>query len=238
MNGYELLEQWRESDKLEDKIKLAKNGNEADIDDLLKDPRWSQCKEIKKAAIILYGANLDKFVQDPDEDIRAAVASKWRSKDLDILVRDPSVKVRTTVAAYADQSMHTKKLFDILVGDESPEVRAMVAQMACCYGTQNNPYLDKLVHDPSADVRAIVARYSVKKYLDILVNDPDEDVRATVVWWGHRPKDLNKLVKDPSPFVRKAVAMQGRDRNLEKLINDPDEDVRRTACKKVREKEN
>lgn len=41
MERYELLKQWRESDELEDKIKLAENGNDSDINDLMKDPRWS-----------------------------------------------------------------------------------------------------------------------------------------------------------------------------------------------------
>ena len=176
-------------------------------------------------------------MDDPDEDVRAAVASKWRDEDLDILVHDPSEKVRETVAAYADYATHTTKYFDILIGDESPKVRLMVAMKAGWFGTPNNPYLDKLVHDPNALVRKEVAHYAIKKHLDILVNDPSEDVRVTVARWGHRPKDLNKLVKDPSPLVRKEVALCGRDRNLAKLVDDPDNDVRKAAVEKVREKD-
>ena len=239
MNEYELLKQWRESDKLEDKIKLANNGNESDINDLMKDPLWSQYKQIKKAAIILFGDNsyLDKLINDPDEDIRAAVAAKWRDKDLEILVRDKSVKVRKEVAVYASQSLYARKYFDILVNDESPEVRAIVATKVSHYGHQNNPYLDKLVHDPSADVRAEVAHYAVKKHLDILVNDPSEKVRAAVAYWGHRPKDLNILVHDSDWKVRREVALRGRDKDLDILVYDEDECVRKAVAMRGRDKD-
>lgn len=236
--NYELCKHWRKSDKLEDKIKLANNGDEADIDDLMKDPRWSQCKEIKKAAIVLYGDDkyLDKLVHDPDEDIRAAVASKWRSKDLDILVHDPSVKVRKAVAAYADSGFFSSKYFDVLVNDESVEVRLVVADKVNCYGSSDNPYLDILVHDPSVKVRLEVALKGFDHYLDALVSDKAPAVREMVARKG-KPRHLNKLVKDPEASVRLEVAKRGRDRNLEKLVHDRDERVREFAIKQVRDKD-
>ena len=234
---YELRAKWRQSDKLDDKRALACFGFDSDVHDLMKDPRWSQDKKIKEAIIIKHGMYLGKFVYDPDEDIRADVASKHRDEDLEILVHDPSVKVREMVTVNADCAMNTSKYFDILVNDESTDVRVLVAMKVSCYGKPNNPYLDILVHDPAPIVRKEVARYAIKEHLDILVNDPDEEVRAAVAYWGHRPKDLNKLVKDPSPIVRKEVAKQGRDRNLDVLVHDPDPAVRKAVAEQGRDKD-
>lgn len=232
---YELRAKWRQSNKLDDKRQLACFGFDSDVRDLMHNPRWSQDKKIKEAIIIKHGMYLDQFVHDPDEDIRAAVASKHRDEDLEILVYDPSVKVREMVAVNADCAMNTSKYFDILVNDESPDVRLLVAMKVSCYGKPNNPYLDILVHDPAPIVRKEVAHYAIKEHLDILVNDPDEEVREAVARWGHRPKDLNKLAKDPSPIVRKEVAKQGRDRNLDTLVHDPDPAVREAVAQQGRD---
>ena len=123
--SYELCKHWRKSDKLEDKIKLANNGDEADIDDLMKDPRWSQCKEIKKAAIVLYGDDkyLDKLVHDHDPIVREAVASIGRKQDLDLLVYDENAWVRDAVAKYGRD-----KDLDVLVRDPDWVVRKAVAE--------------------------------------------------------------------------------------------------------------
>lgn len=242
---YELREMWRKSDKLEDKRYLASFGFESDVHDLMHDPRWSQDKRIKEAIIIKHGMYLDTFVHDPDEDIRAAVASKGRDEDLKILVHDPSVKVRKEVAVESDQAFCSFYLLDILLNDESSEIRVIAAEKYAQYGEN---YFDKLIQNSVPDVRAVVAKQVAcyggpkgnkikNKYLDILVSDKDERTRAKVARWSCRARDLNKLVKDPSALVRKEVAKRGRDRNLDKLVHDHDPIVREAVASVGREQD-
>lgn len=121
------------------KIKLTREVSKEEIDKYFKD-------------------NLDKFINDKDECVRAAVARQGYS--LNTLINDEDEGVRIAVA-------YQKYGLDVLINDEDECVRAEVARQG--YG------LDILINDSAVSVRAEVAK---QKYgLDKLINDPDLFVR-------------------------------------------------------------
>ena len=85
--------------------------------------------------------NLDKLINDPNQNIREAVAKKGYG--LDKLINDESWYVRIEVA---DQGYGLDKL----INDEDSEVREAVVNQG--YG------LDKLINDPDQYVREIVIK--------------------------------------------------------------------------------
>ena len=220
--GEEKLEGLRASENYGDKILLAEHGNEKDLDKLVNDP-----DEDVRYAVAWRGRpkDLDKLVFDRYIAVRAAVAKQGRDKDLDKLVSDKEPAVR---AAVADQGRDQD--LDKLVSDEETLVRSNVAMQG------RDKDLDKLVNDKEWNVRRHVAAYGRDQDLDKLVNDPEWDVRLNVAKQG-RDKDLDKLVSDPEWSVRSIVAAHGRDKDLDKLVNDPDEEVRQFAEQQIREKD-
>ena len=227
MNRYELLKQWRESDKLKDKIKLARNGNESDISNLIKDPRWSQCKEIKKAAIIFYNAILEKLINDPDVTVRETACEKVREKDLENLKK---LQKDGKIGSWVDLEKIADWLPSLRDENNDDEYKEELAE----YGRDCD--LDKLVKDPEWEVRHAVAMRGRGKDLDILVRDKDDNVRIAVALQG-RNCDLDILVHDKNEWVREAVARQGRGKDLDILVNDPDFIVRRSVAEKGREQD-
>lgn len=126
---------------------------------------------------------IDKYINDEDDEVRAALAKAGYG--LDKLVDDSDFMVRMAVA---EQGYGLDKF----VNDDSPSVREIVAEQG--YG------LDKLVNDSIDKVRVTVAN---KGYgLDKLVNDKDRQVRAAVARQGY---GLDKLINDEDWLVRKTA---------------------------------
>lgn len=133
------LPAWRESNLNFDRIHLAEYGRDQD---------------------------LDKLVNDPDEDVRAAVTWRGRDKDLDILANDKDEWVRESVA-YQGRD----KDLDRLVSDKDWHVRSTVAEQG------RDKDLDKLAHDEKAIIRSQVAEQREKKQAEAS-RDVDPDILA------------------------------------------------------------
>ena len=107
-------------------------------------------REVSKEEINKYiEDNLDILINDPNPNVRAAVAEKRYG--LDKLINDESPFVRTAVAKQGYN-------LDILINDENEYVRAEVAKQG--YG------LDKLINDKDWWVRIIASEnlYENKEY--------------------------------------------------------------------------
>ena len=155
---------------------------------------------------------LDKYINDPDWQVRTAVVRQGYG--LDKLINDPHPEVRTAVATQGYG-------LDILVNDPDWQVRRFVAKQG--YG------LDKLINDKDWEVRITIVRQGYG--LDKLINDPDRRVRCAVANYGY---GLDKLINDPDWQIRCAVADQGY--KLEKLINDKNPIVQYVAKTKLNKK--
>lgn len=132
-----------EKKKQLDKIHLAADGTDSDLDRLSKDDDW-QVRE----AVAKRGRNKDLDVLRDDKEIwvRKAVAEHGREQDLNKLVNDPSPFVRMVIA----QRGRDRDL-SILAHDKSATIRKIVAQKC------NAKDLRQLLNDPDEVVREIAA---------------------------------------------------------------------------------
>lgn len=157
---------------------------------------------------VMYGWGIEQLKDDPDENVRAAIASKGFY--LDQYKDDPSNWVRMTVA---EQGKYLEKLKN----DPNEYVRAVVAGKGA--------YLNELIEDPSAAVRVHVAEQIPLEDITIkLIRDSSVDVRAAL---AERGIALHEYVNDEDPVVRTIVAEKGEYINI--LLQDPDAEVRKTA---------
>lgn len=139
-----------------------------ELDELVK----SELEEDRElAARFGRSKDLNVLVNDPSAIVRFAVACEGRGQDLDKLVEDKDADVRFAVAKQG-----RPQDLDRLIKDESWEVRAGVAEQ------DRDQDLDILVHDSAVMVRYTIAERSKKKhYLGILSQDKDKGVRDMAI---------------------------------------------------------
>lgn len=143
--------------------------------------------------------HLDRFVDDPDPDVRERIASRGFKSHLDRLVDDPHLYVRTEVARIGNKEHRDK-----LLNDKEWKVRRTVAR----YG--NEEHRAKLAIDHNHIVRRLVAKYTTNpNALVALKHDPFTLVRETVALNPHLPiHHLRWMTKHDEHFDVRYAAMK------------------------------
>ena len=123
-----------------------------------------------------------QFIDDPNEYVRAALASRGDDEILDILVNDDSVEVVSRVLSH-----RRDKDLDILVHHSSPIIRGRVAEIG------RSQDLDILANDDAFYVVLKVLNHRRKKDWDTaysnVMNNPSDD------WEDPRLVKLKHLTK-------------------------------------------
>jgi hypothetical protein len=190
--------------------------------------------EARRLSAVHGGTNVHKLlVDDPDEDVRHAVAR--HTDNAEVLhklldnpknLKNPDImdQIGFANAVYAHDDVEQRML-----NHEHPAARAQVAKT-----TFEDSRLEKLAGDTDRDVREEVAKRGNHAINSKLVDDPAWQVRGEVAKHGSKAH-LDKLVDDKNHHVRYAVAAYGNITHAQKLLNDPDLFVKDRARKRVEE---
>jgi hypothetical protein len=166
---------------------------------------------------------LSALLDDPDETVRASVATRVPQSLLRRLINDPHREVRIRVA----QRLAAPSLVAMLK-DPDYYVRVWVARRI------PETFLARLSEDAESEVRAEVAERLSPGALILLLRDPDPRIRRCVARRAP-PAQLALLAQDPAWEVRWEVAQRANDRLCEVLSRDPESEVRNAALQRLTE---
>ena len=113
----------------------------------------------------------DKFINDPNENIRAMVARYGRYEDRIRLMHDESYLVRLEIIKRGEF-----KIIRQMLDDSDDRIRAEIVR----WSRDTDEFLNRYVHDPSERVRLEVARWGREQDLKELENDISYKVRYMV----------------------------------------------------------
>lgn len=163
-----------------------------------------------------------RMIDDPDETVRRAVATRVEGEALLQLARDPDREVRVTVASRLPPAA-----LGTLMRDPDYAVRLQVARRLP-HGS-----LPQMTDDPDPVVRKEIARRLPAFALGRLARDPDPEVRALAA--GRMlPADAAAMLADQHWLVRAAAVPQAALDALPAVVaTDPEEAVRQLASERL-----
>lgn len=188
--------------------------------DYLADPFWE-----RRAIAVRYASpeRAHELIDDTDEVVRRAVATRLPVDSLWRLARDPDREVRITVMT----RLPADRLVDF-IHDPDYMVRLQVAHRL------PHGYLPKLAQDPDREVRKEVARRLPPFALSRMKHESDEEVRR-IVAARMLPEDAAQMLGDDDWLVRFGAAGQAPIAALAMLLEDPEPDVRSLVRRRLAE---
>lgn len=179
----------------------------------------------ERRAIAVRYAPIDaaaRMIDDVDETVRRAVATRVEGDALLHLARDPDREVRVTVASRLPPAVLGK-----MMRDPDYAVRLQVARRLP-HGS-----LPQMTDDPDPVVRKEIARRLPAFALGRLARDTDPEVRALAA--GRMlPADAATMLADPHWLVRAAAVQQAPLDTLGPIADDdPEEAVRQLASERL-----
>ncbi|MBD2579267.1 HEAT repeat domain-containing protein [Oscillatoria sp. FACHB-1406] len=171
---------------------------------------------------------LERFVESPYQDIRAAIASK-RSTPISVLEKLSKDSDSAVRAAIASNRSTPISVLEKLLKDSDSEVRAAIAS------NRSTPIsvFEKLLEDSDSSVRVAIAanHHTPISVFEKLLKNSDSSVRVKIAIAanGHGPISVfEKLSEDSDSKVRAAIAANGHGpiSVFEKLLEDSDSEVR------------
>lgn len=185
---------------------------------------WLDHPYFEVRAIAARHANLFRLaalMSDPDETVRASVATRVPQSLLRRMTNDPHREVRIRVAQRL-----APPLLVAMLKDSDYYVRVWVARRI------PPTFLARLTEDAESEVRSEVAERLSPGALSLLVRDPDPRIRRTVARRASAAL-LSQLAQDPAWEVRWEVAQRAGERVCEQLSRDAEGEVRSAALQRL-----